>query len=67
MAADDEDELLRKVRAQHRTVSFITGSELVNIDLEDESSRPGEDSQLNGTVFIMSLNSQTESIHCGLS
>ena len=50
MASDDEDELLRKVRAQHRSVSFVTGSELVNIDLGDESHRQGEDSQLNETV-----------------
>lgn len=49
MAPDDEDALLRKVRAQHRSVSFITASELVNIDLEDESHRK-EESELNETV-----------------
>ena len=53
MAPDDEDSLLRKVRAQHRSVSFVTGSELVNIDLGDESSRRDEDSQLNETVCMM--------------
>lgn len=50
MAADDEDELLRKVRAQNRSVSFVTGSELVNIDLGDDSYRRNEDSELNETV-----------------
>lgn len=50
MERDDEDELLRKVRAQNRSVSFITGSELVNIDLGEDSYRPDEDSQLNQTV-----------------
>ena len=49
MAPDDGDALLRKVRAQHRSVSFITASELVNIDLEDESHR-NEESELNETV-----------------
>ena len=57
MASDDEDALLRKVRAQHRSVSFITGSELVNIDLRDESYRQGEDTQLNETVrWLLHLN-----------
>ena len=50
MASDDADALLRKVRAQHRSVSFVTGSELVNIDLGDDSYRQGQDSQLNETV-----------------
>ena len=49
MAPDDGDALLKKVRAQHRSVSFITASELVNIDLEDESHR-NEESELNETV-----------------
>lgn len=50
MAADDEDELLRKVRAENRSVSFVTGSELVNIDLGDDSHRRDEDSELSQTV-----------------
>ena len=49
MAPDDGDALLKKVRAQHRSVSFITGSEPVNIDVEDESHR-NEESELNETV-----------------
>ena len=49
MAPDDGDALLKKVRAQHRSVSFITASELVNIDVEDESHR-NEESELNETV-----------------
>ena len=49
MAPDDGDALLKKVRAQHRSVSFITASELVNIGLEDESHR-NEESELNETV-----------------
>jgi len=59
MASDDEDALLRKVRAQHRSVSFVTGSELVNIDLGDECYRQAEDTQLNETVrwFVHSDNS----------
>ncbi|KAJ7308778.1 Ion transport protein [Desmophyllum pertusum] len=53
MERDDEDELLRKVRAQNRSVSFITGSELVNIDLGEDSYRPDEDSQLNQTELLL--------------
>ena len=49
MAPDDGDALLKKVRAQHRPVSFITASELVNIDREDESHR-NEESELSETV-----------------
>ena len=49
MAPDDEDALLRTVRAQHISVSFITASQLVNIDLEDESHR-NEERQLKETV-----------------
>ena len=55
MAADDEDELLRKVRAQNRSVSFVTGSELVNIDLGDDSYRWNEDSELNETVRFVKI------------
>lgn len=50
MAADDEDELLRKVRSENRSVSFVKGSELVNIDLGDDSYRRDEDSELSQTV-----------------
>ena len=60
MAPDDEDSLLRKVRAQHRSVSFVTGSELVNIDLGDDSSRRDEDSQLNETVCMMTSTVRTK-------
>ena len=49
MAPDDGDALLKKVRAQHRSVSCITASELVNIDVEDEAHR-NEESELNETV-----------------
>ena len=49
MAPDDEDALSRTVRAQHISVSFITASQLINIDLEDESHR-NEERQLNETV-----------------
>lgn len=59
MAPDDEDSLFRKVRAQHRSVSFVTGSELVNIDLGDESSRRDEDSELNETVCMRTRSYQT--------
>ncbi|CAH3122341.1 unnamed protein product [Porites lobata] len=52
MAPDDGDALLKKVRAQHRSVSFITASELVNIDLEDESHR-NEESELNETEILL--------------
>lgn len=55
MATDDEDELLRKVRAENRAVSFITGSELVNIDLGDDSYRRDEDSELNQTVSVRNV------------
>lgn len=51
MAAYDKDEILRSVRAQNRSVSFITGSELVNIDVKEDSSRLNEDSELNETVW----------------
>jgi len=60
--ASDEDALLRKVRAQHTSVSFITGSELVNIDLGDESYREGEDTQPNETVrWLVHLNTMINS------
>ena len=49
MAPDDGDALLKKVRAQRRSVSCITASELVNIDVEDEAHR-NEESELNETV-----------------
>ena len=50
MATVDEDELLRRVRAQNRSVSFVAGSELVNIDLCEDSYRREEGSELNQTV-----------------
>ena len=52
MAAEDEEEILKLLRAQSRPVSFITGSELVNIDLKEDSSRLNEDSELSETVWI---------------
>ena len=50
MATDDEDELLRSVRAQNRSVSFVTGSELVNVDLCEDSYRREEGRELSQTV-----------------
>ena len=50
MAAEDEEEILKSQRAQSRSVSFITGSELVNIDLKEDSNRLNEDSELSETV-----------------
>ena len=50
MATDDEDELLRSVRAQNRSFSFVTDSELVNIDLCEDSYRREEGSELSQTV-----------------
>lgn len=64
MERDDEDELLRKVRAQNRSVSFITGSELVNIDLGEDSYRPDEDSQLNQTVCDRKLKVRVHHFLC---
>ena len=52
MAAEDEEEILKSLRAQSRSVSFVTGSELVNIDLKEDSSRLNEDSELSETVWI---------------
>ncbi|XP_022784410.1 two pore calcium channel protein 1-like isoform X2 [Stylophora pistillata] len=53
MAADDEDEILKSVRAQNRSVTFITGSQSVNIDLKEDSSRLNEDSELNETELLL--------------
>lgn len=50
MAAEDEEEILKSLRAQSRSVSFVTGSELVNIDLKEDSSHLNEDSELSETV-----------------
>ena len=50
MAAEYEEEILKLLRAQSRPVSFITESELVNIDLKEDSSRLNEDSKLSETV-----------------
>lgn len=50
MATDDEGELLRNLRAQNRSVSFVTGSELVNIDLCEDPYRREEGSELSQTV-----------------
>ena len=52
MAAEDEEEILKSLRAQSRSVSFVTGSELVNIDLKEDSSHLNEDSELSETVWI---------------
>lgn len=52
MAAEDEEEILKSLRAQSRSVSFVTGSELVNIDLKEDSSHLNEDSELSETVCI---------------
>ena len=50
MAGNDEDELLRQIRAQHRSVSFLSKTELAQIDLADESHTQNEDVELNETV-----------------
>jgi len=50
MATDDDDELVRNLRAQNRSVSFVAGSELVNIDLCEDSYRREEGSELSQTV-----------------
>lgn len=52
MATYDEDEMLRSVRAQKRSVSFVTGSELVNIDLCEDSYRQ-EGSELSQTELLL--------------
>ena len=49
MAPDDDDALSKRVRAQHRSVSFNAAPEQVNIDVEDESDR-NEENQLQETV-----------------
>ncbi|RMX38875.1 hypothetical protein pdam_00018025 [Pocillopora damicornis] len=53
MAAEDEEEILKLLRAQNRPVGFITGSELVNIDLKEDSSRLNEDSELSETELLL--------------
>ena len=50
MATDDEEELLRSFRAQNRSVSFVTGSDSVNIDLCEDPHRRDEGSELSQTV-----------------
>ena len=57
MAPGDEDAPSRTVRAQHKSVSFVTASELVNIDREDESHR-NEESELDETVRKLFHNEQ---------
>ena len=57
MAPEDEDAPSRTVRAQHKSVSFVTASELVNIDREDESHR-NEESELDETVRKLFHNEQ---------
>ncbi|XP_027052573.1 two pore calcium channel protein 1-like [Pocillopora damicornis] len=53
MAAEDEEEILKSLRAQSRSVSFVTGSELVNIDLKEDSSHLNEDSELSETELLL--------------
>lgn len=60
MATDDEDELLRNVRVQNRSVSFVTGSELVNIDLGEDSYRRDEGSELSQTVCDRELHEKKQ-------
>lgn len=50
MAATGDDEVSRQVRVQHRSVSFISKTELVQIDSGDESHRGNEDCELNEMV-----------------
>ncbi|XP_068682209.1 two pore calcium channel protein 1-like isoform X2 [Montipora foliosa] len=53
MAGNDEDELLRQIRAQHRSVSFLSKTELAQIDLADESHTQNEDVELDETGLLL--------------
>ena len=50
MEAIENEELVNTIRAQNRSVSFVAGSELVNIDLGIDVCRRGEDSKPSETV-----------------